>query len=480
MANLHEKSAEFGVDVDDSVSSTEAQSELSPKQQRRVIRKIDVRLVIMLGAMYMISLLDRTNMGQANVSGMNKELNLTGYRYNIISLTLFFPYIAFQPLAAFLIRKIGPRVFLSTSTLLWGSVVIGMGFVTTWNTMAGIRAILGALEAGSFSGYVYLLSTWYERYEVGKRYALFFILGSVAQGLSGILSYGLIQMDGLGGVSGWRWILIMEGIITCVIAFLGFIFLISFPDEVPDNSKFLTPTERDWLIKKVKDDRGDVHIEPFSLKKFFAAGLDIKIWCYGLIYFGTTTILYSIALFGPLILRNTLNFSVAASNLLIAPPFAFGAIINYVNGWYGDKYKQRAGPIIFNMVLCIIGLSMLGWTKNPWVRYAGMFPLTAGATSNGSASITYQANNIRGQWKRSFCSATIIGMGGIGGIAGAVVFRSQDVPHYHPGLWACMACALMNIVIVCGLTIRLRFENRRADREGTAIEGENDGFRYTI
>lgn len=75
--------------------------------------------------------------------------------------------------------------------------------------LAGLRVILGALEAGFYPGCVYLLSTWYPRFELQKRNALFYLIGSTASGFGGILAYGLMQMDGLGGKSGWRWIFIV-------------------------------------------------------------------------------------------------------------------------------------------------------------------------------------------------------------------------------------------------------------------------------
>jgi MFS transporter, ACS family, DAL5 transporter family protein len=76
--------------------------------------------------------------------------------------------------------------------------------------MLGLRIILGAFEAGYFPGCAYLLSTWYTRYELQKRNAVFFLIGSMASALSGILAYGIIQMDGLGGLSGWRWIFVVR------------------------------------------------------------------------------------------------------------------------------------------------------------------------------------------------------------------------------------------------------------------------------
>ena len=93
--------------------------------------------------------------------------------------------------------------------------------------------------------------------------------------------------------------------------------------------------------------------------------------------------------------------------------------------------------------------------------------------------MSYQANNIRGQWKRAFCSATLVGFGGVGGIAGSLVFRSQDAPEYIPGLIAAMVCQALIIIIVVANTIYFRMENRKADRGEKILEGSAD-FRYTL
>jgi MFS family permease len=140
---------------------------------------------------------------------MSKELVLIGWRYQIITLVFFTTYVVFQFPSTIVIKKIGPRLHLGTITLLWGACMIGMGFVKDWKTLAALRVILGILEAGFFPGSVYLLSTWYCRFELQKRYASFYVIGSFASALSGILAYGLMQMNGLAGLSGWRWIFIM-------------------------------------------------------------------------------------------------------------------------------------------------------------------------------------------------------------------------------------------------------------------------------
>jgi hypothetical protein len=94
--------------------------------------------------------------------------------------------------------------------------------------------------------------------------------------------------------------------------------------------------------------------------------------------------------------------------------------------------------------------------------------------------MTYQANNIRGHWKRAFCSATLVGFGGIGGIIGSLVFREVDAPAYHPGLYACLASQLIIILIVLLMTVKFVRDNKKVDRGEIQIEGSEQGFKYTL
>lgn len=107
--------------------------------------------------------------------------------------------------------------------------------------------------------------------------------------------------------------------------------------------------------------------------------------------------------------------------------------------WVGDRYRKRGVILVFNAMLCIIGLPILGFAKDPAVRYMGVFFTVAGANANIPSCMAYQANNIRGQWSRALSSATLVGFGGIGGIASSLVFREQDAPLYRPGIWTAIA-----------------------------------------
>ncbi|KAF1811279.1 MFS general substrate transporter [Eremomyces bilateralis CBS 781.70] len=315
--------------------------------------------------------------------------------------------------------------------------------------------------------------------DMGKRYSFFYLIGCVASAFAGILAYGLMQMGGLQGITSWRWIFIIEGVLTGTIGIIGYIFLVGFPDDKTKYWGFLNDREKQWVINRVNADRGDANVEAFSMKKFLGAGLDIKVWGYALIFFDSTTLAYALAYFLPIILKDGMGFGVAEAQCLGAPPYVFAGIIMFATAWVGDRYHIRGPIILFNMVLCLIGLPIMGWASAPAVRYFGVFLVTAGANANVPAVMTYQANNIRGQWKRAFCSATLVGMGGVGGIAGSLIFRTQDAPLYRPGMYACIACCGLSVIITVLLMLRFKTLNAKADRGELTLEGSEDGFRYT-
>lgn len=174
-----------------------------------------------------------------------------------------------------------------------------------------------------------------------------------------------------------------------------------------------------------------------------------------------------------------MGFSVGAAQCLVAPPYVAAAIVMYGCAMLGDKWHLRGPIIVFNAVLGLIGLPLLGYMHNNGVRYFGVFLATIAGNANIPAVLTYQANNIRGQWKRALCSATLVGFGGIGGIVGSTVFRDQDAPNYGTGIMTVMIANGLIVVITGLLTLKFWMENKRVDRGGKSIEGQ-EGFKYTL
>lgn len=183
--------------------------------------------------------------------------------------------------------------------------------------------------------------------------------------------------------------------------------------------------------------------------------------------------------FLPLILRQTLGFSVAASQCLTAPCYVFSFLLGFAESWISDRFVIRGHILAFNCVLQIIGVAVLGFATQPYVRYFGAFLITGGSNGNVPASMTYQANNIVGQWRRAFTSATIVAAGGIGGIIGSCAFRRQDSPEYIPGLITCFLAAGATLLSVATTTCYFIIKNRQQAKGLVIIEGI-EGFRYTL
>lgn len=151
----------------------------------------------------------------------------------------------------------------------------------------------------------------------------------------------------------------------------------------------------------------------------------------------------------------------------------------FIEGWLCDRYRIRAPCLYFNSILAITGLCIMAFTFSPGPQYLGTLFVTAGSSANLPAVMVYQANNIRGPWKRAFSSASMISLGGMGGIAGSLVFRAQDAPRYLPGIMACLTVNGVILLVTTILTVWFLVCNRRAERGEHVIE-DLVGFRYTI
>lgn len=448
---------------------------VDPAFDRKVVRKVDVRLLIILGAMYSIALIDRTNLSIVRLTGAAVDLQLTvGERYSIISCLFFVPYIIFELPSNIVLRRVGARNILSSICILWGGVMIGMGFVKTWTQLAGLRVILGFLESGFFPGCVFLIQCWYTRFQTQKRLALFYLFSMVTSAFGNVLGYAFSLLNGTHGIAGWRWIFIIEGAFTVALGIIAAFLIVDFPDK----NTFLTQRETQSVITRVNADRGDAVADTLTWAKAARHVVDWKVWSYGLLFMGSTMPSYAFAYFLPVILAGA-GYSTVLSLCMSAPPYAVAAIYTFVVAYYSDKTHHRGGFICLNSLVCIIGLMIVGYANNRGARYFGSFFAIMGAQCNVPSVLAYAANNVTSHSKRSVSSAVVIGMGGVGGIFASTVYREMDYPGYRPGLWATFGCQVLIITLVGILTMAFKSQNKAAD-EGKAEIENTPGFRYTI
>ncbi|KAL6251828.1 hypothetical protein RBB50_002038 [Rhinocladiella similis] len=450
---------------------------IDAKTEKRIKRKIDIRLLPILGSMYTFSLIDRTNVGGARISGLDQTVDLdVGNRASIIILVFYVGYVIFELPSNIVLKKLGAANWLSFLGVAWGLISLGIGFSTNWETVAALRAMLGVLEAGLFPGCVYLISAWYRRYEVQKRIAVFFMTASFLSSFSNILAYGLTQIASDPVNDGWKWIFVVEGAITIGISILAWFVIVDFP-ESPRN-KFLSLEEVQVVTNRLLAERGTAEGGKVTWKVIKETVLDWQVWSIATVYMSGSCGTYGFLFFLPIILRNGLGYSQSLSFCLTAPPAAFAVIYALGTSWAADKYRVRGPFILMHVVLGVVGLCMIGFLDPPTPRYIGSFLGECGTNGLIVTGLAWGQNNVRSDAKRSVATAIQVMMAAVGGIYSALVFRQQDAPDYVPGLVATGALMLLAgalTLVTCPLLIRA---NRQADRGEKVIEGTPD-FRYT-
>ncbi|KAL4757755.1 major facilitator superfamily domain-containing protein [Aspergillus foveolatus] len=220
--------------------------------EAKLLRKLDAVILSFCCLCYFVNYLDRTNLNNAYVSGMREELNFQGNQLNQINTIFTVGYIVGQVPSNLALTFVSPRLFFPAVMVIWGGLTMITAAVSNPQGIMAIRFFLGLAESSTFVGTHYILGSWYTEKELGKRSGIF-----TASGLAGTMFGGFIQtgihssMDGMQGLSGWRWLFIIDGLITIPIAIYGFIV---FPDTpTTTKARYLTAEEKALAVARIPE-----------------------------------------------------------------------------------------------------------------------------------------------------------------------------------------------------------------------------------
>ncbi|KAB5576299.1 major facilitator superfamily domain-containing protein [Coniochaeta sp. 2T2.1] len=441
--------------------------------ERKLVWKLDLILIPWLCLLYLVCFLDRTNIGNAKIAHLTTDIPMDTHHYNLTLTIFFIAYAVFEALANIMLKRFRPSVFLPITMIFWGCCMVGMGFVTSWSGLMTARFFLGVTEAGLFPGVNYYLSCWYKRDEFAVRAAIFFSAAALSGSFGGLLAAAIQNMDGIAGYSGWRWIFIIEGLITVAIAVASFWMVHDFPDD----AKFLSDADRARVIRRLKmDKQSSAEHEEFKMKYVWAAIADWKTYAGALAYMGPLMPLYSFSLFLPTIISNmgfTSTKSIVRNQLLTVPPYAAAAIVTVAVGFASDKQKRRG---IYNMCLAPIGMAgfiMLISTTRPGVQYAGTFLGAIGIYATIPITIAWIANNTEGVYKRGIVLGFVIGWGNLNGIVSSNVWLSG--PRFYAGhatVLAYLAVCIFGGSLLMQVLLARENKARLAGKRDHRIEGK--------
>ncbi|BGP40847.1 hypothetical protein JCM10449v2_004812 [Rhodotorula kratochvilovae] len=412
---------------------------IDPAKEAALRRKIDMRVLPIIALLYLFCFIDRANIGNARLAGLEKDLGLKGYDYNILLTALCVAYVAFEFPAQMMNKWIGPGKMIPILSFMFGLCSLCMAFVNSFGAAVAVRFLLGVAEGGVFPGMAFFLSRFYRKDELGFRLACYIVCAPGAGAIGGLLASGILKIDHIGPYHTWRNIFLVEGIITMGIAIISWFIL---PDR-PEVCKWLTPEERLLAEARIKSENvGQTNVIDSMQRKTVYQG----------IFNPTTLIVSTIFLFdnivvqGPTIVRTIYpGETTIVLQLRTVPPYVIGAFTTLLTGYLSWKTKKRGLYMVISAPFMMLGYIMYLASMNPQVRYAAAFMVAIGAFSFGSLCTAWAAANVTSDTARASALGTVVFFGNCGGLISTWTFLAKDSPKYIPG----------NAFNLCGSTIML-------------------------
>ncbi|KAG0052482.1 hypothetical protein BGZ83_002512 [Gryganskiella cystojenkinii] len=428
------------------------------EEVKRVRWKVDKRLVPILGLLYLCSFLDRVNIGNAKVAGLEKDLKLDNGVYNLALSIFYVGYIAGEIPANLALKKVGPKRWIPLVMFSWGLVSMCMAAVTNGAGLLATRFFLGLAESGYAPGPVYIISLWYRRQEHAVRIGIFFSAATAAGAFGGMLAYAISYLDGVRGLHAWQWIFILEGLPTIVSCLIAYLFLPDFPET----STFLTPAEKALTLQRLRVDAGPATVSKFSWSEAWSALTDWKVYHHVSIGFLHAVTFASLGVFVPSITLG-FGFDPVTTQIATVPVYVVACLSTILLAVSSDRLSERGYHGAFAEALACLGYVLLVVTRHSSLaaRYISLVICASGVYSAIPIQLSWPSSNIGGHTKKAVAIAACVSFSQFGSIVGGQLYREDDAPLYVRGHTISAATLFINIFNVLALKWLLRRENRR-------------------
>ncbi|RYC56605.1 hypothetical protein CHU98_g9603 [Xylaria longipes] len=421
--------------------------------QLRIDPTLEKRVVLDL-----VAFLDRSNIGNAQVAGMGKDLGLRDDQYQVSE--------AFGTASDL---EWGHR-WAFACVLVWGTASTLQAAAYNWSGLLASRFFLATAEASFAPGIPYLLSFFYKRNELGIRCGLYVSAAPLATTFAGALAYGITS--GHPAIANWRLLFIVEGIPSVLLAFVAFKYM---PDSA-DTAYFLNEEEKQVAKTRALQQTGSegtARIGHVDLKETFHTLKDIKTWISPLMYFSCNV-----------------GFTAVNAQGLSAPPYFLAFIVCVTTTWVADRTQQRGAMLVGLSLVGGVGYILLATCKSVGVRYFAVFLAAAGVFSCIANILPWTINNQGSDSKRGAGIALLNIIGQAGPLLGTRVFPESEKPYFVKGMWICAAFMLFNALLALTLRFYLAWENKRFEEKdaesrrngniakSASAEFENEGYGF--
>ncbi|MEM5425794.1 MULTISPECIES: MFS transporter [Paraburkholderia] len=419
-------------------SNTTTGSVVASTVEQSAVRKAAWRFIPLLALAYFFNYLDRTSVGFAALT-MNHDLGLSATQFGWGAGIMFAGYCVFEVPSNLALYRFGARRWLARIMITWGFFAAATALAVGPKSFYVIRLLLGIGEAGFFPGVIFFLAVWFPASYRTRVLAWFTVSTPLSSLVGGPLSAGLLHMDGVLGLAGWRWMFIVQGLPACV---LGFLVLKMLADK-PADAKWLSQEERQAL-------QGAFDREGASgqkKKNFVAALKDVRTYILAMISFGFTMGSYGIGIWLPQMLRAH-GMSVTQTGWMSAVPYFFATIALL---WWAKRVDRRGGPIANLAAGLLIGAIALGVSTYFHQLVPAMTGITLaliGTIAGRTIFYTLPARFLSGQAAAGGL-AFINSIGALGGFAGPYLVG------YLKDSFGTFSAGMIGLSIVLGITTLL-------------------------
>ena len=325
---------------------------MSAELEKRVLRKVTLRIVPFVMLLYFIAFIDRVNIGFAALT-MNKDLGFSPSVFGFGAGIFFLGYFLFEVPSNLILEKVGARLWIARVMITWGMVSAAFAFISGDTSFYILRFLLGAAEAGFFPGIILYLSYWFPaRYRAGV-VSLFMAAAPISVVLGSPISSALLEMHGLLGLKGWQWMFLMEAAPAIV---LGFVVLFYMTDR-PEKAKWLRDDERQWLVNAMNAEHA---AKAATASHSIWRGLaDLRVLALSLVYFGTSAGLYTLGIWAPQIIKE-FGLSTMQVGLLNAIPPTVAVVAMVLWARHSDRTGERTWHVVAACIAASAGLMLAG------------------------------------------------------------------------------------------------------------------------
>ncbi|KAI9147230.1 alternative sulfate transporter [Paramyrothecium foliicola] len=484
---MSEKQLEaFQDDASGSDSHSPDALQWTEEEEQKLVRKVDLVIMPLLILGFFVLQLDRGNIGNALTDGFFKDVGITQNQFNTGQQLLSLGIILLEIPSNLVLYKVGPTLWIGIQIIAWGLVATFQAFQKGLPAFMVTRLLLGLCEAGFIPASLFTITRWYKRNEISKRFSWFFIGNLSAAAMSGIIAYGILQLRGVGGLAGWQWLFIIEGIFTIAI---GIVFLTNFPNGVAKpvsllKYRYFTEREAQILSQRVlRDDPSKEQVRTHvTWQEFKSTVTNWRLLPHLAFTIAGLSPASAFGSYAPSLVVS-FGFGRLESNALVSIGFWSLLFVNVFWGWVCDRVGVRGPMVTLGFILGLgfnIGNRILVDSTNANLKFALLtlslafsWPWRMSAIPDlllQQVWLTKLLDAVNGSWlslnaksagERSITMALHIMAANCSGLVGKAIFREEDAPHYPVGFTIIVGLSVAGVVLSSLANLQYYFGNGR-------------------